>query len=97
MSNDNVHPIFAAMLDSFKAVFAPTKSQDVRSMAELHLGKPIVTSHMFPPIPDRKHDWCAYPDGEEENGRYGWGPTEEAAVADLIEILRCDERIPESF
>lgn len=96
MSNDHVHPIFAAMLRSFEAAFTPTKPQDVRSMAELHLGKPIVTSHMFPPIPPRDVDWCAYPDGEEENGRYGWGETEEAAVADLIQILRDDERIPET-
>ena len=95
MSNEHVHPIFVGILNSFAAAFAPSKPQDVRSMAELHLGKPIVTSHALPPIPDRSHDWCAYPDGEEENGRYGWGATEDAAVADLITILRGDERIPE--
>lgn len=65
-----------------------------RAMAECHLGKQIVTVHVFPPIPCRRNDWCAYPDGEEENGNYGWGPTEAAAIADLIEILRDDERLP---
>ncbi len=65
-----------------------------REQAEQHLGKPIVTIHVLPPIPCRRNDWCAYPDGEEENGNYGWGPTEEAAIADLIEILRDDERMP---
>jgi hypothetical protein len=40
---------------------------------------------VFPPIPTRAFDWCAYRDGEEENGRYGWGETATAAVADLLE------------
>lgn len=52
---------------------------------------------MFPPIPDRRSDWCAYPDGEEENGRYGWGRTEDEAVADLIIELHAQERLPENF
>lgn len=65
-----------------------------RAVAERHLGKSIATVHVFPPIPCRRNDWCAYPDGEEENGNYGWGPTEAAAIADLIEILRDDERLP---
>lgn len=45
----------------------------------------IVTSHVYPPIPIRSMDWCAYYDGEEENGKYGWGATEEAAIKDLVE------------
>src|SRR5690349_11954714 len=57
-----------------------------RALAEGYLGKPIVTTHVCPPIPCRRNDWCAYPDGEEENGNYGWGRSEEAAIADLIEI-----------
>lgn len=56
-----------------------------------------MTSHVFPPIPDRRSDWCAYPDGEEENGRYGWGRTEDEAVADLIIELHAQERLPENF
>jgi hypothetical protein len=46
--------------------------------------KPIVTHHQFPPIPDRRLDWCAYRYGQEEAGGYGWGPTEADAVTDLI-------------
>lgn len=44
----------------------------------------IVTSHVFPPIPVREMDWCAHYDGEEEAGDYGWGRTEEDAIADFI-------------
>lgn len=43
----------------------------------------IVTSHVYPPIPIRSHDWCAYVDGREEDGRYGWGTTEAEAIQDL--------------
>ena len=45
----------------------------------------IVTDNICPPIPDRQFDWIAYFDGDEENGPCGYGPTEEAAVADLAE------------
>ena len=45
----------------------------------------IVTSHVYPPIPVRTSDWCAHYDGEEEAGNYGWGATEEEAIADFIE------------
>ena len=38
----------------------------------------------YPPIPDRRFDWCAYFDGEEETGRYGWGETAEAALRALF-------------
>lgn len=44
----------------------------------------IKVSHVYPPIPIRSMDWCAYYDGEEE-GAQGWGPTEQAAIADLVE------------
>lgn len=44
----------------------------------------IRTGHVFPPIPDRRFDWCAFHDGhEEETNRYGWGSTKDEAVADL--------------
>ena len=45
----------------------------------------IITSHVYPPIPVRTSDWCAHYDGEEEAGNYGWGATEEEAIADFIE------------
>jgi hypothetical protein len=43
----------------------------------------IVTSYVCPPIPVRGFDWCAHEDGCEEDGEYGWGETEEAAVKDF--------------
>jgi hypothetical protein len=45
--------------------------------------KRIITEHVNPPIPVRTSDWCAYIDGTEEIGPYGWGSTEAEAVADL--------------
>lgn len=46
----------------------------------------IKTSHIFPPIPIRSFDWCAWRDGEEERGVYGYGYTENGAVMDLLDI-----------
>ena len=43
----------------------------------------IITVHEYPPIPIRDFDWCAYHDGEEESGHYGWGRTERDAIEDL--------------
>lgn len=40
---------------------------------------------MFPPIPTRRFDWCAYIDGEEEEGTCGYGESEQAALEELIE------------
>lgn len=45
----------------------------------------IVTSHVFPPIPTRQFDWCAFYDGDEESGNYGYGATEAEAVKDFLE------------
>ena len=47
--------------------------------------KKIVTSYACPPIPFRGADWCAYFDGEEEAGNYGYGATEQEAIDDLLE------------
>jgi len=57
----------------------------------------IRTSHVMPPISCRTMDWAAW-DGDtydadcDERGYFstspvGWGPTEEAAIADLIEQI----------
>lgn len=43
----------------------------------------IITNNVYPPIPVRCFDWCAYFEGEEESGNYGWGETAEAAIKDL--------------
>jgi hypothetical protein len=45
----------------------------------------ILTKFIFPPIPDRHFDWMAWHAGEEEFGEYGYGKTEDEAVADLTE------------
>jgi hypothetical protein len=61
--------------DAFSEMFGDTQMSE----------KPkIITSHEYPPIPWRQFDWCAYREGREEEGRCGWGPTEEAAIADLL-------------
>lgn len=51
---------------------------------ELERKPRIRTSHVRPPIPTTAYDWCAYRDGCEEAGVYGYGATEEAAIADLL-------------
>lgn len=44
----------------------------------------IITVHVYPPIPFRGADWCAYFDGDEEGPR-GFGETEQQAINDLLE------------
>ena len=44
----------------------------------------IKTSHIYPPIPDRRFDWCAYHVTDESKGyNWGWGATEQEAIEDL--------------
>lgn len=43
----------------------------------------IVTDFVYPPIPVRKFDWCAYYDGTDPEGPAGWGHTEKEAILDL--------------
>jgi len=45
----------------------------------------IVTKFDYPPIPVRQFDWIAHYDGEEEAGGYGYGATEQEAIADFVE------------
>jgi len=49
----------------------------------------IKTVHVYPPIPIRNFDWAAYDDDTYDGPgcRVGYGPTEEAAIADLLEQL----------
>jgi len=47
--------------------------------------RPIVTSHVYPPIPLRSFDWAAHREGDEE-GLCGWGATEEDAIEDLLVV-----------
>lgn len=50
----------------------------------------IVTSFVFPPIPDRNNDWEAHFDGDEpnDNGQMltGRGATEQEAIESLLEL-----------
>ena len=48
--------------------------------------KIIVTYYIYPPIPLRQFDWCAYYDGSEESGPYGYGPCRLEAIRELLEI-----------
>lgn len=47
----------------------------------------VVTRHVYPPIPLRQFDWCAYYDGDEPNDEghmmMGFGRTEQEAIDDL--------------
>jgi hypothetical protein len=46
----------------------------------------ICTSHVYPPIPSRNHDWCAFFESDVESpSRYGWGPTKALAIRDLAD------------
>jgi hypothetical protein len=61
-------------------------------------GRRIETEFIYPPIPDRSCDWQATfegyepPDCDGVGGDYiAHGPTEEAAVAALIELAQADE------
>jgi len=40
---------------------------------------------IYPPIPSRQFDWCAYRDGTEESGPVGWGSSSVEAISDLME------------
>jgi hypothetical protein len=48
-------------------------------------GLVIETNYVFPPIPIRDKDWMATLDSYEGGDPIGTGPTEEAAIKDLLE------------
>jgi hypothetical protein len=45
----------------------------------------IITQFLYPPIPTRIFDWCAYIDGHEECN-IGYGETKEAAIEALMDL-----------
>ena len=54
-------------------------------MTDMNIPKEIITVRVFPPIPDRSHDWYArlsFHDGDTD--LFGEGETEHDAVVDLI-------------
>ena len=50
-----------------------------------HRAEKIVTSHWSKPIPDRRFDWEATFDNYDLGSPIGYGPTEQDAIADLLE------------
>lgn len=44
----------------------------------------IITSNVYPPIPNRQFDWSAVRDGYEPGALIGWGTTEAQAIEDLL-------------
>jgi hypothetical protein len=50
----------------------------------------IITSQINPPIPVRQFDWCAFYDGEEEAGNYGYGATQAEAIQDFRDNFAAD-------
>lgn len=50
----------------------------------------IVTEFVHPPIPIRRFDWRATRESYEPGDPMGEGPTEDAAIADLL--MQEDER-----
>ncbi len=49
--------------------------------------RPIVTKHVYPPIPCRSHDWSATFEDYDLGDLTGHGATEQAAIDDLLEQL----------
>jgi hypothetical protein len=49
----------------------------------LYPPRKIIATHVYPPIPDRSHDWCAYFDDVGPEAGQGWGATRKAAIHDL--------------
>jgi hypothetical protein len=45
----------------------------------------IVTTYIYPPIPDRSFDWQAASSDYDEGWPIGHGKTEQEAIADLLE------------
>lgn len=50
-----------------------------------YLQNPVVTDRVDPPIPSRQYDWQARRESYEPHDPLGCGPTEAAAIADLLE------------
>lgn len=46
----------------------------------------IITDFVHPPIPARQFDWSAKRAGSDEGDPVGYGATEEAAIADLLDL-----------
>jgi len=47
--------------------------------------KRIIIEYVYPAIPKRDWDWAAYRDGYEPGDIIGRGPTDNAAIRDLLD------------
>ena len=58
-------------------------------LAAIHDGLRIATDHVFPPIPIRQFDWCAYDDNSYDGpgSVLGHGRTEQEAIENLTQEL----------
>jgi hypothetical protein len=52
----------------------------------------IKTHFVYPPIPLRCYDWCAYVEGYEPGNTIGYGRTEAEAIEDLKNQLNFDSQ-----
>lgn len=50
----------------------------------------VVTTPIYPPSPDRNHDWQAHFEGDEE-GATGFGDSEAAAIMDLMDNIEGEQ------
>ena len=67
----------------------PDRSYDWEAAREWwDLGDPIgiETRYIYPPIPDRNYDWEAVREWWDLGDPIGYGPTEQAAIDDLLRI-----------
>jgi len=60
-------------------------------------GQLICISYVFPPIPDRRFDYCAWFDTWGEEGPCGAGRTEEEAILDLFEVAQMGDWFDDEF
>ena len=51
----------------------------------------VIIEHIYPPIPDRSTDYCAYLDGYEPGELIGYGRTAADATADLQDQIEQEE------
>jgi hypothetical protein len=62
-----------------------------RQEAETAVGDRIKVTCVYPPIPDRRFDWCATRENDEpsDNGAMfqGYGRTEQEAIDDLVAVI----------
>jgi hypothetical protein len=53
----------------------------------------IVTENIRPPVPSRRFDWVAYFADMEDDSPVGFGPTENAAIVDLMDKQHSREEV----